>query len=356
LSRKSKALPTEEEFDGTITKVIKDLKSLFEEEEEDSGPISWYLNTGNLALNYIISQKLDGGYPGGKTVELFGEPSTGKTLLIDKAGAAMQKAGGIFVMHDAENRWDKNFAVTNGVDVENAIHLYPETVEDFTVWTYDILTNHPAKYLFALDSIAILTYEKEINDLIDGVMKADQGGKAKKLKYTARALRSELRKTGSILLVANHVMDQPNSPVSGKKTPGGRGTPYQSTVRILTGIVEPIQSKKKQRPLGARLSCSVTKNSIAPPFGTVQLDVYWKSGIHKYSGLLKVAEDLGMVTQTGGWYTWNNIKFRSYELEGVITNNPEFLTDPIWKEPYFMMGEEFKRAEDKEEMIEENGQ
>lgn len=349
MSRKSKALPTEEEFDGTITKVIKDLKSLFEEEEEDSGPISWYLNTGNLALNYIISQKLDGGYPGGKTVELFGEPSTGKTLLIDKAGAAMQKAGGIFVMHDAENRWDKNFAVTNGVDVENAIHLYPETVEDFTVWTYDILTNHPAKYLFALDSIAILTYEKEINDLIDGVMKADQGGKAKKLKYTARALRSELRKTGSILLVANHVMDQPNSPVSGKKTPGGRGTPYQSTVRILTGIVEPIQSKKKQRPLGARLSCSVTKNSIAPPFGQCKLDVYWANGIHPLSGLLDIMVDLDIVTQAGGWYGYKDKKFRSYELASFSEAHPEILQDEAWKTPYYMLGNQFEKEEEETE-------
>lgn len=348
--RKSKELPTDAEFDNTVIKVIKDLKKLFEEEEEDRGPVSWYLNTGNLALNYIISMRLlNGGYPGGKTVEFFGEPSTGKTLLLDKAGAAMQKAGGIFVMQDAENRWDENFATTNGVDVENTIHLYPETVEEFTLKTYEMLTKHPAKYLFALDSVASLMYEKEVTDLIAGEMKADQGGKAKKLKYTARALKSELRKTGSILIVANHVMDQPNSPLSGKKTPGGRGTPYQATIRILTGVVEPIQSKKKQRPLGARLSCKVTKNSMAPPFGQCQLDIYWASGIHPLSGLLDIMVDLDIITQAGGWYAYKGKKFRSYELASFVEANPEILQDEVWETPYYMLGNQFKKEEEEGE-------
>jgi hypothetical protein len=36
-------------------------------------------------------------------------------------------------MNDVESRWDKDFASFNGVDTKDAIHLMPETIEEFTI-------------------------------------------------------------------------------------------------------------------------------------------------------------------------------------------------------------------------------
>ena len=68
----------------------------------------WYLHTGSLALDYAISLKIngEGGYPGGCVIELFGEPSTGKSLLLAKAAAEAQKVGVLPIIADAEARWD----------------------------------------------------------------------------------------------------------------------------------------------------------------------------------------------------------------------------------------------------------
>lgn len=343
MPRKKREQLAEDLSPEVISKTVLGLRKFLELDEENDTPASWYLDTGNLALNYIVSMRLlDGGFPGGKTTELFGEPSTGKTLLIDKAGASIQKRGGTFIMNDVENRWDKDFARFNGVNINTAIHLMPETVEEFTLQTREILTNYPGIYLIALDSVAALLYEKEMKDLDEGKMTADQGGKAKRLKFAARALRTKIRETGSILLVANHVISNPNSPNPNfRTTPGGRGTPYQAVVRVEMSHVEQIVSEKRKRPLGARLRCKITKNSIAPPFGECILDVYWRNGIHPYSGLLDLMKDMDIVQEGGGWYTWKDIKFRSYNLPGVIQEHPGILEDSLWREPYFLQGGQY---------------
>src|SRR3990170_211724 len=74
-----KTSPTTEIF-GALTKYLQS-----KDEEDDT--IRYYLDTGNLGLNYIISGQLSGGYSSGLVTELFGDPSTGKTLLMMVAAA-----------------------------------------------------------------------------------------------------------------------------------------------------------------------------------------------------------------------------------------------------------------------------
>ncbi len=76
-----------------------------------------WIDTGNLALNYLCSGKfVGGGIPSGKIVEVYGPSSSCKTLFATNILKGCQKMGGYSLFLDAENSLSKDFA-------EKASHL-----------------------------------------------------------------------------------------------------------------------------------------------------------------------------------------------------------------------------------------
>lgn len=336
MPKKKRELPEENQLDAIAAGITNILES-----EETLSPM-WFLHTGNLALDYIISGIVDGtgGYPVG-TCELFGDPSSGKSLLLAKAIAEMQKLNELTVLADAEMRWDPEFATLHGVDDSKLYKFYPETVEDFAVKTaalLDSLEESNKKVLIVLDSLAILSTIKEVEDVEGGDIKADQGRKAQKIKAAFRAIRGKIRKTGSILLISNHVIANPGSYITSKSTPGGGGSPYQANVRVELKKPSVLTIPGKERPIGVELKAHVAKNSIAPPFGECSIQLFWSTGISKYSGLLELALDLGIIERKGSWYKYGEISFQTSNFEEVVKTNPEILKDSRWLSNYFTTG------------------
>lgn len=327
---------------GNLEQILQ-FKKLLEAEDDIFGITSYYLHSGNLALDYIISGKADGtgGWPGGKVVEMFGSPSTGKTLLIDKAGAEMQKIGGVFVIADVENRWNKAFAKMHGVDVDKVVCFTPTTVEEFTIKIDRLLeTAENTKFLIALDSLARLSTIKEVDDVGEGDIKADQGRKAQKIHAAMRVLPAKICKTNSIFMVANHIIDNPQQMYTSiKHTPGGRGIPFQATVRVDLSQPTPIVLKGKNRPIGVELHAKCVKNSETVPFGECKIKMLWSLGISRYAGLADILVDCDIINKNGAWLEFKEQKFYEKDLPKIIESNPEILTDERLVNPYFTRGE-----------------
>lgn len=333
MARKIRELPTEKDLDS----IVNEFKELVE--DESHMPTMWFLPTGNLALDYVISGRVDGtgGYPS-CIVEIFGDPASGKSVMLAKAIAEAQRMGLITVLADAEARWDDEFAALHGVDANKLIKFYPETVEQFSISAVSMLDKleESQRMLMIIDSWGILSTEKEMDDVESGDVKADQGRKAQKIKLAMRVLRKKVRKTGSIILGSNHVIDDPSSYSHKKKTPGGGGVPFQSSVRIELGNPTPLLLKGKDRPIGVEIHAKITKNSVAPPFGECSFNLYWARGISKYSGLLDVALDLGIITKSGAWNYFGEKSFQASDFEATLQEHPEILTDERWLKPYWM--------------------
>lgn len=49
----------------------------------------------------------------------------------------------------------------------------------------------------------------------------------------------------------------------------------------------------------------MAKNKIAPPFRVVEMDILFGKGIDTVSCLLDAAEDAGVFTRKGSWYSYN---------------------------------------------------
>ena len=78
--------------------------------------------TGSLSLDLA----LDGGFPKGRIIEIYGPESSGKTTLTLHAIAEIQKAGGTAAFIDAEHALDPQYARRVGVDTENLFVAQPD--------------------------------------------------------------------------------------------------------------------------------------------------------------------------------------------------------------------------------------
>ena len=135
--------------------------------DSDYGEPRGWVDTGILALNWLISGKFDGGYPVGRITELDGDPGTGKSLLCQMAMA--DPTNELIIYFDTEAALSKDFMTFLGVDPSKVLYEPIDTIEQITEISQEVLntiimnkqTNK--KVLMIIDSIALASTEKEMD-------------------------------------------------------------------------------------------------------------------------------------------------------------------------------------------------
>ena len=79
--------------------------------------MSRWISTGSKQLDYIISNRQNGGLPEGRIVEIFGPPSIGKSHIATQIAKSTQEMGGIVVYIDTENATSVENLRMLGVDI-----------------------------------------------------------------------------------------------------------------------------------------------------------------------------------------------------------------------------------------------
>jgi len=85
--------------------------------DESPTHIKRWISTGSRLLDYICSNRRDGGLPEGRIIEMFGPPSIGKSHIAAQIAASTQRAGGIVVLIDTENATSPENLAMLGIDV-----------------------------------------------------------------------------------------------------------------------------------------------------------------------------------------------------------------------------------------------
>ena len=85
-----------------------------------------WVSTGSRLLDYICSNRRDGGLPEGRIIEIFGPPSIGKSHIATQIASATQKMGGIVVYIDTENATSVENLQMLGVNVSERF-VYVDT-------------------------------------------------------------------------------------------------------------------------------------------------------------------------------------------------------------------------------------
>ncbi|WP_151708872.1 recombinase [Acinetobacter brisouii] len=109
------------------------LKGIGDNHEEQA--VTQWVDTGNPELNRIISGKYDGGLPFGRMIEVFGEPSTGKTADATEWMVRAQQMGGCAIFIDWERSFDVRLAEGFGLNTKRPFWIYakPRTWEEGNV-------------------------------------------------------------------------------------------------------------------------------------------------------------------------------------------------------------------------------
>jgi recombination protein RecA len=154
--------------------------------------VNHWFSTTSIKLDYIIANKRPGGIPEGRIIEIFGEPSSGKSTLAQTICAQAQREGAIAVYIDSENATSLENLFLLGVNVEELIFVQEQCIEDTFQLIEEIITSvknqmNSTPIVIVWDSVAAsvsrteleATYEQQqigikARALSKGIMKVNQ--------------------------------------------------------------------------------------------------------------------------------------------------------------------------------------
>jgi recombination protein RecA len=272
-------------------------------------PKRW-VTTGDDLLDLIISNRPDGGLPFGKFVNIYGDSTTGKSLIACKIMANVQKMGGVAVYFDTEHASFPPYLEVLGIDPEEVLYiLHVRSVEKIFQTIITIILEHKRlnnkhPLCFVIDSMTATNLEAVMNDLEDFSDQGYQTG-AKKQKVVGDAIRKiiDYVKDENILLVTTDQMrdnmNKKNMYDDQKLSTSGNAQIFYSDIRIQLKKRRTIKSGTDI--IGSEVEAYTVKNRTAPPYRKSIFHVYHTKGIDRFASWIENGKVLGIL-QTRGAY------------------------------------------------------
>ncbi|HEY9881622.1 MAG TPA: recombinase RecA [Leptolyngbyaceae cyanobacterium] len=251
--------------------------------------------TGALTLDLALG----GGLPKGRVIEIYGPESSGKTTVALHALAEVQKSGGVAAFVDAEHALDPVYAQALGVDIEELLVSQPDTGE-MALEVVDQLVRSSAVDVIVIDSVAALVPRAEI----EGEMgDAHVGLQARLMSQALRKITGNIGKSHCTVIFLNQLRQKIGvSYGNPETTTGGNALKFYASVRLDIRRIQTL--KKGNEEYGIRAKVKVAKNKVAPPFRIAEFDILFGHGISTLGCLIDLAEQTGVVTRKGAWYSY----------------------------------------------------
>lgn len=278
------------------------------------------ISSGALTLDLALG----GGLPKGRVIEIYGPESSGKTTVALHAVAEVQKQGGIAAYVDAEHALDPAYSAALGVDIENLLISQPDTGEA-ALEIVDQLVRSAAVDIVVIDSVAALVPRAEI----EGEMgDAHVGLQARLMSQALRKITGNIGKSGCTVIFINQLrMKIGVSYGNPETTTGGNALKYYASVRLDIRRIQTL--KKGTEEFGNRVKVKVAKNKVAPPFRIAEFDIIFGKGISTIGCLVDLAEETGILTRKGAWYSYNgdNISQGRDNAIKYMEEKPDFVEE-----------------------------
>lgn len=307
---------------------------------------AYFISTGNMALDKIIG----GGLPLGRSVELAGPPSSGKTTTALQTAAIVQKiilAGGGDILGtdgtvfrisaddkilylDYEQTIDQEYCKKLGLDIDDDSFLLtqPDTLEDGANLATDLIETGFIRIVI-WDSVASMTpsakAEAEIGKSLPAVhakLMSDLGQKLNPLLYKHQTLNIWVNHLKEVLDMSGR---RPAHLGPKMGTPGGVALKFYASVRIeykqIKNIkekaIDPLSGQAVETPGATEVEVKVTKNKVAPPFKKAVVRVRFGRGFDNFwTALMFLIASKEIMYSTGYYY------FHKIEDQGLA---PEWM-------------------------------
>ena len=273
--------------------------------------------TGSLALDAALGI---GGVPKGRSIEIYGPESSGKTTLALHLLAEAQKRGGEVAFVDAEHALDPVYAAALGVDTDNLLVSQPDTGEQALEIT-DALVRSGAIDAVVVDSVAALVPKQEIEGEMGDTF---VGLQARLMSQALRKLAGTIAKTNCVVIFINQLRMKIGVMYGNPETTtGGNALKFYSSVRLDVRRVEAI--KEGGNVIGNKTRVKVVKNKVAPPFREAVFEIMYGQGISKWGELVDLAVQMDIVQKSGSWFSMGDERIGqgANSVKEYLINNPE---------------------------------
>jgi RecA/RadA recombinase len=269
------------------------------EEGLEGSDVTGFIDTGSYVLNALLSGTIYGGLPNNKISCLAGDPATGKTFYAIGIASQFLKDNkdGVVVYFDTEQAITSDMFKQRGIDMERVAVVPVSTIEEFKTQSLKIVNDvieQPEEdrkpVLFVLDSLGMLSTEKEMNDSAEGKNVRDMT-KAQQTKATFRVLTLKLGKAKIPMLMTNHTYQVIGAYVPTKELGGGVGLKYAAS-NILT--LSKSKDKTDEGVVGIFIKCTNYKNRFVKENMHVETRLNYTSGLSRYYGLTDLAIKYGI--------------------------------------------------------------
>ena len=311
-----------------LKEIVKEIGNEYTQLASDIDETERFVDTGSYIFNGLVSGSIFGGVSGNKITAIAGESSTGKTFfsLAVVKNFLDSNPDGYCLYFDTEAAVNKSLLADRGLDLDRVVVVNVVTIEEFrskALKAVDIYlktnTEDRKPCMFVLDSLGMLSTEKEIRDALDDKQVRDMT-KSQLVKGAFRMLTLKLGQANVPLIVTNHTYDVIGAYVPTKEMGGGSGLKYAASTIIYLG-------KKKEKDgkevIGNIIKAKTHKSRLSKENKTVEIRLYYDDrGLDKYYGLLELGEIGGL---------WKNVAGR-YEIGGKKLYAKQILASP---ETYF---------------------
>jgi RecA/RadA recombinase len=257
--------------------------------ENSFSEVDEWISTGNYLLNAQISGTLFGGIPNTRSLGVMGDPGTGKSFFCLNVVREAQKQGYDVIYCDTEGAIDKTSAANFGIDLNKVRYQPIQTVSQFQTFVANLLdlvkkakaSGDNPKILLVLDSLGMLSTDKELNDAMKGHNAADMGAKAKELRKLFRVITLDLTAAKIPLICTNHVYAG-GGYIPTKESSGGDGPIFaMSAVAFLSKAQLKDGSGTKT---GIIVTSNLKKSRFTVP-EVVKFHISFSNGMNPYVGL-----------------------------------------------------------------------
>ncbi len=311
-----------------LKEIVKEIGDDYTQLARDIDGEERYIDTGSYIFNGLVSGSIFGGVSTNKITALAGESSTGKTFfaLAVVKNFLDSNPDSYCLYFDTESAVNRGLLESRGIDLTRLVVVNVVTIEEFrtkALKAVDKYLQMPIEdrkpCMFVLDSLGMLSTEKEIRDALDDKQVRDMT-KSQLVKGAFRMLTLKLGQANVPLIVTNHTYDVIGAYVPTKEMGGGSGLKYAASTIIYLG-------KKKEKDgkevVGNIIKAKTAKSRLSKENKTVDIRLYFdERGLDKYYGLLELGE-IGEL--------WKNVAGR-YEIHGKKVYAKEIYKNP---EKYF---------------------
>jgi RecA/RadA recombinase len=318
-----------------LKEIVKEVGGEYTKLASDIDETETYVDTGSYIFNALVSGSIFGGVSGNKITAIAGESSTGKTFfsLAVVKNFLDNNPDGYCLYFDTEAAITKSLLESRGIDTNRLVVVNVVTVEEFrgkALKAVDIYLKKPEgerkPCMFVLDSLGMLSTEKEITDALNDKQVRDMT-KSQLVKGAFRMLTLKLGQANIPMIVTNHTYDVIGAYVPTKEMGGGSGLKYAASTIIYL-------SKKKEKDgtevVGNIIKAKTAKSRLSKENQEVEVRLFYdERGLDRYYGLLELGELAGLWKNVAGRYEINGKKIYGKE---ILKNPDQYFTEEVMQQ------------------------